>query len=75
MVGTYFDSDPEPEHVCSLPVEHFGEKRGWRCECGLAFVKESLPARDVNPGERPWQWIRSPEHDETYRRLGRTIER
>lgn len=59
---TFFDPNPPPEHRCVLPCT-YAAKDGWRCECGKAYVRETLPARDVNPGESPWQWRRAPEHD------------
>lgn len=58
---TFFDPTPKPEHRCAPP--RHATQDGWACECGRAYVRETLPARDVNPGERPWQWRRSPEHD------------
>ena len=61
LSGHYFDPTPKPKHRCVLPPVGFG--RGWRCDCGKAYVRETLPDRDVNPGEDPYQWRRSTEHD------------
>lgn len=60
---TYFDPTEPPEHRCALPAISSMHK-GWRCTCGKAYVVEMLPDRDVNPGELPYQWRRSPKHDE-----------
>ena len=60
---TFFDPpDQHVQHRCVLPSWSTA-KKGWRCDCGKAYVQEFLPARDVNPGELPWQWRRVPEHD------------
>jgi hypothetical protein len=61
-MGEFFDPVEPVEHRCKPPTT-FGSHLGWRCECGKAYVKETLPARDVNPGELPYQWRRAPEHD------------
>ena len=58
--GEFFDPHP-PTHRCQPPG--YRTKDGWRCDCGKAFVFETLPERDVNPGELSWQWRRAPEHD------------
>jgi hypothetical protein len=60
MAG-FFDPTPKPEHRCVLPPPQ--PSGGWRCSCGKAYVIESLGPRDTNPGELPYQWRRSPEHD------------
>lgn len=60
--GEFFDPVQPEEHRCEIPTGTF-QKRGWRCGCGKAYVREELPARDVNPGEDPYQWRRAPEHD------------
>lgn len=58
---TFFDPTPQVEHRCPLPTSAM--QPGWRCDCGKAYVRETLDARDVNPGETNWQWRRAPEHD------------
>jgi hypothetical protein len=63
-VGEFFDPSEPKEHHCPLPnPDHIFVQDGWRCDCGKAYVRRMLPERDVNPGESPWQWERSPQHD------------
>lgn len=63
-MGEYFDPHSRSKHRCAVPSpSSFREHDGWRCDCGEAYVIERLSPRDVNPGELPYQWRRSPEHD------------
>lgn len=59
--GEFFDPVPTGEHRCFPPP--YRTKNGWRCDCGRAYVFESLHPREVNQGELNWQWRRAPEHD------------
>lgn len=63
----YFDTRGPEAHRCTLPGT-FGPYDGWRCDCGKAYVREMLPARDTNPGESPYQWRREARHDKTPRK-------
>lgn len=59
---SFFDLKPPEDHKCELP--NFYERgKGWRCDCGKAYVIDFYPVWDVQPGETNWHWIRSSEYD------------
>lgn len=67
MPGSFFDPTTENRpHVCELPIPSAFSGRGWRCDCGEAYVLETMGERDrgVDPDESPYQWRRAPEFDE-----------
>jgi hypothetical protein len=60
----FFDPHTPKPHVCQTPPVWQRRADGWRCPCGHAWVIETLPDRDVNPGEDHVQWRRAPQLDE-----------
>lgn len=67
MSGEFFDPRPPKPHECKPPPPWSALNSGWRCECGKAYVREALSARDINEGEDPYQWRRAPEFDKVHR--------
>jgi hypothetical protein len=64
-MGEFFTPPkPEPKHRCRPPWQYSIDTH-WRCECGEAYRREPLGARDrgIDPREPDWHWVRAPEFD------------
>ena len=61
MIGGEFFDPPrnEPPHTCWPPEIYSSTAKGWRCDCGKAYVQE----QQSQHGESWMQWRRSPKHD------------